>query len=328
MTRLKQGFLTALVLLSLASQASAAGPTKITIAYASIGPSMSAVWMAKEIGAFKKYGLEPDLIYIASGPVAVQSLIGGDIDAAVAASNSAVGAIVQGASLVAVGSTINHPSHSLWVQPEIRRIEDLRGKTLGVTRFGAVTHNLTVLLLRKHGLESDVKIRQLGGVPEMGAAFQQRAIAGAVASNLRVDANTPVKMLINLAESGIPYSMNLITVWRNYFKNSPKTVEAIVRAYIEGVAAIHLQREKALRTLAKYARTNDPKSVEEMYLYATTHLERIPRVEPQAISTILDMMGKKDLPLERFADNSIVDGLVQEGFIEKLYKKPMKETGR
>ena len=79
----------------------------------------------------------------------MQALIGGDLQAVSAASNAVVNAVLSGAPIVAVGGTANRPYHRLFVQPEINRLEDLRGKSLGVTRFGSITDNLTRILLRK-----------------------------------------------------------------------------------------------------------------------------------------------------------------------------------
>jgi len=166
--------------------------------------------MAKEIGAFEKYGLNADLIYIASGPVVLQALIGGDLTVGLGASNSTVAAALRGAPVIAVGCIINKAYHRLFVQPDINRIEDLRGKTLGVTRFGSVTDNLTQILLRKYNLEGKVNVRQMGGVIEVGAAFQQKLIAGAVSSELRTSEQHPAKILIKLIDLGVPYSMDMI----------------------------------------------------------------------------------------------------------------------
>jgi ABC-type nitrate/sulfonate/bicarbonate transport system substrate-binding protein len=294
---------------------------KITFGYSSIGPMATGVWMAKEVGAFEKYGIRADLIYISSGPVVVQALIGGDLRGGSGASNAVINAILGGAPIVAVGGTANRPYHRLWVQPEINRLEDLRGKTLGVTRFGSITDNLSRILLRRNGLENVVNIRQMGGTPEVGAAFQQRVIAGAVTSDLRVPANVPAKILLHFVDLGIPYSMNMIAVSRDYYRRNPETVEGMVRAYAEGVAAMNQQKESALKAIAKYSRLTDPKIIEEHYRDSVTYLDRIPRAEPEAIATILEFMGKKGTPLETFLDNSIVDRMVREGFIDKLYKK-------
>ena len=203
--------------------------TKMTIAYSSIGPMATGIWMAKESGAFEKYGLQADIILITSGPVSVQSLIGGDLHAVSAASNAVINAVLSGAPIIAVGGTANRPYHRLFVQPEINRLEDLRGKSLGVTRFGSITDNLSRILLRKHGLEGAVNVRQMGGTIEVAAAFQNRLIAGAVTSELRVTPPSQAKVLVRLVDMGIPYSMNMIAVQRDYYRRND---------YVSHVAAL------------------------------------------------------------------------------------------
>ena len=294
--------------------------TKMTIAYSSIGPMAAGVWMAKESGAFEKYGLNADIILITSGPVAVQALIGGDLQVASAASNAFINAILNGAPIIAVGGTANRPYHRLFVQPEINRLEELRGKALGVTRFGSITDNLSRILLRKHGLEGAVNVRQMGGTIEVAAAFQNRLLAGAVTSELRV---TPQpKILVRLVDMGIPYSMNMLGVQREYYRRNPEAVEKMVRAYVDGLAFMHRNKDRALKIITKYARLNEPRLIEQFYEDAVTYLDRIPRAEPEAVQTILDFMGKKGIPVETFQDNAVVDKLAREGFFEKVYKKP------
>jgi NitT/TauT family transport system substrate-binding protein len=295
--------------------------TKMTVAYSSIGPMATGVWMAKESGAFDKYGLQADIILITSGPVAVQSLIGGDLHAVSAASNAVINAILNGAPIIAVGGTANKPYHRLFVQPEINRLEDLRGKALGVTRFGSITDNLTRILLRKHGLEGAVNVRQMGGTIEVAAAFQNRLIAGAVTSELRVTPPSQPKILVRLVDMGIPYSMNMIAVQREYYKRHPEAVESMVRAYADGVAFMHRNKERALKIIAKYSRLTDPRMIEDFYSDSATYLDRIPRAEPEAVQTILEFSGKKGVPVETFQDNAIIDKLTREGFFDKLYKK-------
>jgi NitT/TauT family transport system substrate-binding protein len=295
--------------------------TKMTVAYSSIGPMATGVWMAKESGAFDKYGIQADIILITSGPVAVQSLIGGDLQAVSAASNAVINAILNGAPIIAVGGTANRPYHRLFVQPEINRLEDLRGKTLGVTRFGSITDNLTRILLRRNGLEGAVNVRQMGGTIEVAAAFQNRLIAGAVTSELRVAPPSQPKILVRLVDMGIPYSMNMIAVQREYYRRNPEPVEGIVKAYADGLAFMHRNKERALKIITKYSRLSDPKMIEDHYNDSMTYLDRIPRAEPEAVQTILEFMGKKGISVETFQDNAIIDKLSREGFFDKLYKK-------
>jgi len=298
---------------------SSAQTKRLTLGYSTVGPAGTGLWMAKEIGAFGKYGIDADLIFISAGPIVVQALLGGDLQAGLAATNAVIAAISGGAALVSVMSLVNRPYYRLWVQPEIAQIDELRGKTLGVSRFGSVTDNLTRILLRKYKLDNLVTVRQLGGTTEMAAAFQHRQIAGAVISALRV--NAPRRMLIDLADLDIPYSNVVIAVSRDYQRRAPDMIEAMVRAYLEGVAAAYHQKERALKVIQKYTRLQDPKLIEELYTDAVKFLDRTPRVEADAIAPIVEFMGKRPIAVETIADNSIIDRLVREGFVDKLYAK-------
>ena len=305
----------------LAARVESAESAKLTIGYSTTGPTAVGLWMAKEIGAFGKYGVEPNFIFISSSPVIVPALIGGDVQCAIAGANAVIAAVLGGAPIVSVASLANRPYLRLWAQPEIARIDELRGKTLGVSRFGATTDNLTRILLRRAGMENAVNIRQLGGTLEVGLAFRHRQIDGAVLATLRTDA--PHRILLELAESGIQYSMGQLVVAREFQRRSPDTLEKILRAYIEGVAALRdpSQKNRVTKTIADFSRLKEARAIEEIYSDAAKYVDRIPRVEPEAVAATLELMGKKGLAIETFADNSIVDRLVREGFIEQVYKK-------
>jgi NitT/TauT family transport system substrate-binding protein len=156
-------FFVLFILILLAGQGYSAEKTKLTLGYSTTGPTAVGLWMAKDIGAFDKYGVDPNLIFISSSPVMVPALIGGDVQGAIAGANAVISAVLAGAPIISVASLANRPYLRLWVQPEISRLEELRGKTLGVSRFGATTDNLTRILLRRVGLENTANIRQMVG---------------------------------------------------------------------------------------------------------------------------------------------------------------------
>jgi NitT/TauT family transport system substrate-binding protein len=259
-------------------------------------------------------------VFISSSPVMVPALIGGDVQCAVAGANAVIAAALGGAPIVSIASLANRPYLRLWARPEFTRVEELRGKTLGVSRFGSTTDNLTRILLRRVGLENAVNIRQLGGTLEVALAFRHRQIDGAVLATLRADA--PHRILLELAESGIQYSMGQLVVAREFQRRSPDTLERIMRAYIEGVAALRdpSQKSRVTKAIAYFSRLKEARAIDEIYNDAAKYLDRIARVEAEAVAATLEMMGKKGLPIETFADNSIVDKLVREGFIEQAYK--------
>ena len=315
---LLRALIAALVLFS-ARDGETAELKKFTLGYSTVGPAGIGLWMGKEIGAFEKYGIDAELIFVSSGPVVVQALLGGDMKAGLAATNAVTAAVLAGAPLISMMSLINRPYYRCWVQPEISRMDELRGKTLGVSRFGSVTDNLTRILLRRYNLEGAVQIRQMGGTTEMAAAFQRRQIDGAVMATVRV--NAPMRMLVDLAELGIRYSNVVIAASRDYYRRNPETAEAMVRAYLEGVAAVNQQKERALQVIQKYTRLQDPRLIQELYADGVKFLERVPRMDAEALSPIVEFMGKKPIPVETIADNSIVNRLERDGFIDKLYGK-------
>jgi NitT/TauT family transport system substrate-binding protein len=292
------------------------GKEKIAFAYAAISPSMAGVWMAKESGAFDRRGLSVDLVYISSGAVAIQALVGGSVQAALGASNAVLAAIIKGAPIIAVGSNTSRPGMQLWVQPEIQRPEQLQGKTLAITRFGSTSEFVTRLILRKLNLEGKTELRQFGGVIEADLGFRARQAEGRVSSQAP---GPQAKMLVDAAELGIPFSMNLLAVSTDFYRKSPEIVESIVAGYIEGIAALKTRKPQALRVLGKYmGQRGGP--AEMHYEFVTKYLDSVPRVDPAAMQTVLEMVGSGGAAKAKLFDNSIIDHLVQDGVIDKLYK--------
>ena len=289
---------------------------KITFAYASISPSMSAVWMAKEIGAFERNGLNAELVYISSGVTTIQALVGGSVQAALGASNAVVAATLKGAPIIAVGGNSSRPGMQLWVQPEIQRAEQLQGKTLAITRFGSTSDFVTRLILRKLNLEGKTELRQFGGVVEADMGFRARQAEGRVSSQAP---GPKARMLVDAAELGIPFSMNLLAVSNDYLQKSPKSVDAIVRAYIEGIAALKTRKAQALKLFEKYMGQRGG-SAEMHHDFVMRYLDSVPRIDPAAVDTVLEMVGAKGAPRDRLYDNTIIDRLVHEGFTDKVYK--------
>lgn len=289
----------------------------ISVGYSSVSPDMAAIWMAKEMGAFGKHGLNADLVYISSGATVVQALVGDSLHAAMGASNAVVSAILKGAPVLAVACNTTRPSMALWVQPEIVRPEQLQGKTFAITRYGSTTDFMSRLILRKLGLEGKATIRPFGGVVEADIGFRSRL------ADARVGTQAPgpqARKLMEAGDLGIPFSADFLAVNSNFYKRFPGSVEKIVTAYVEGVAALKTRKSQALAVLEKYMRQRGG-SAELDYDYILKYFGNVPRIDPAAVETILAMVGHSGPPPPRIYDNSIIDKLVREGLIEKLYNK-------
>lgn len=299
-----------------------ANAAAVRFAYASIAPPLSGVWAAQETGAFKKYGLDVQLVYISSSATNIQALLGGSLDVATPGGGAAVLAVSRGAPISAIASVMNRPPMTLYVQPEINRPEQLKGQVLGITRFASTGHSVTALILRKLGMTQAVTLRPVGGNPELQAGFEQKMLAGFVTT---VKPKAAAKALLNAADLDIPYAMNLITVTQDYLHKNPDMVERLLKAYIEGVGAMIHDKGLAMKIFTKYLRRSDPSFLDETYSIVSKFMERIPRVDPRTVSTVLEFEPIKGADAEVLAakliDNSIIDKLVKEGFIEKVFGK-------
>lgn len=309
----------ALIALFLACAFAAPAPAadeRITVGYSSISPDMAGVWMAKETGAFERYGLSADLVYISSGAIVIQALVAGSVHAGLGASNAVAAAVLKGAPIVALAADTSRPSMALWVQPEIVRPGQLEGKTIAITRYGSTTDFIGRLMLKKIGLEGKANLRPFGGGVEADVGFRSRQADGRVATQAP---GPQAKKLFDGADLQIAFSADFLAVSSDYQKKFPKTVERIVMAYVDGVATLLTRKAKALEVLAKYLRQRGG-APELHYEYVLKYFDRIPRIDPAAVETVLAMVGHSG-PAPKIADNSIIDNLVREGFTEKLYQR-------
>jgi ABC-type nitrate/sulfonate/bicarbonate transport system substrate-binding protein len=278
--------------------------------------------MAHETGAFKRYGVDAQLVYIPSSVTNIQAILGGSLDVAIPGSSGVVLAAARGAPVVAIAATMNRPPMTLYVQPEIARAEQLKGQVLGITRFNSTAHTVTTLMLRKLGLAQAVTQRPLGGNPEVQAAFEQKQIAGMVTS---VRPRTAANALLNAADLEIPFAMNVFATTQEFLQKNAQVTERLLRAYIDGVAGLNNDRETALKVLAKYLKRNDPTFLDEMHKLSVRFTDRIPKVDPRTVATVLEFEPVKGVDPEsltsKVINNGIVDKLAKEGFIDKLFNK-------
>jgi NitT/TauT family transport system substrate-binding protein len=154
---------------------------KLVIAWTAVSAFNAPFWIMNDAGFYKEEGLDVETIYIASSPIAAKATLAGEI--VISAQNSQVIADsgLQGADLVAIGAAVNIVPFYVMAAPEINSVADLKGKTVGVSRFGAATDFGMRIFLGKHRLEAhkDVAFIQIGGMPEIAAALSKKIIVAA-----------------------------------------------------------------------------------------------------------------------------------------------------
>jgi len=306
-----------------------AAAQKFVVAWTAVSALNAPYWVIKEAGFLKQEGLNVDLIYIPSSAVVAQAMLAREVE--ISAANSQVVADVglQGGDLVAIGAVVNVVAFYVMAVPEIKRVEDLKGKPVGVTRFGASTDFGLRMLLSKYGLVAgqDVPVLQIGGMPELAAALSKKTIYAAPMSYpmAYVAEQAGVKMIANLAKEDIPFMHVGLTTSRRFLKERRGEAKAFLRAYGRAVHFMHTRKEETKAIFARYAKVTDPGMLEGSLKYAHDFVEKIPLVKLGACQVTLDQIALKNpkaktAKAEQFYDNGLVQELVDEGFFKNLWR--------
>ena len=303
--------------------------TKIKVAYPTTVGSMAVLWVAKEAKLFEKHGLEVELIYVAGSSRVVQAMLAKDIPISEIAIPAVIQANLAGADLVMLAGPNHKPGQKIMVRPEIKRREDLKGKKIGITRFGTSDDFLLRYVLGQWNLQPDrdVALIQMGGSPEILAGLASRGVDGGMLSSpLHLQAaKFGYSLLADLSTIGVDYQGAGVVTSRSYMREAPDTVRRYLRAYVEALHRFKTDKNFSIRVIGKYTRIADIEALEETYQhYAVKVMPKVPYPTLKGIQMVLDEIGSrtskaKSLTPENFIDVSYLKELEQNGFIKKLY---------
>ncbi len=304
---------------------------KLVGIYAARVMSQSLPWIAQEAGLFRKYDLNFDLKFIASSPMVTAAMLGGDAEIGLVGSVGIVQAYVQGATdLVFIGGVKNILTHSLLAKPEIRRLEDLKGKKVGVTRLGSNTHYFVVQAVRRFGLNPgrDFTLIQTGGEPENFAALASGAI-DAAALTAPMDARAIAQgfhYLVYGPDLRIPYLATAFVTRRSVIASRPQVIAQFMRTMAEATKIIHTDRELTYRVLAKELRLDDRKVLEAAYNSEIKALEQRFDIKREGLEAVLEEVAQTDpraksVKPQDLVDRRFVDEMEKSGFFDKLWAK-------
>jgi NitT/TauT family transport system substrate-binding protein len=302
---------------------------RLVIGYTAITGIKAGLWVAEEARIFDKYNIETHLVLITSGSKMVQAMLAGDLPFAAAAGNAAVDANLAGSDIVMVGALAKVPAFYIMALPEIKRIEDLRGKAVGITRFGSSTDFTMRYLLRKHGLnpERDVTMIQAGDLFAAAAMLKTKAIVAAPFSspaNLRAE-EAGAKVLMNMGSAGVYFPHDAWMARRSFLNANEDLVRRFMKAYSEGIQRLFSDQALAKRAVQRYVRSNDPKIIDAVYQYAIDYVEKIPYNTREGVQEVLNQAAvrnpkAKEAKPENFYDDRFVKELDSQGFYKQLWK--------
>ena len=303
--------------------------TKVRINWTAVTGAQSGVYVAQEEGLFKKNGLEVELIHIPSSSRGIQAILAGELALSYMDGLNTAQANLKGAGLALVAGATNRFVFSLMARPEIKRVGDLRGRKIGITRIGSSTHTAALYALNQAGLKpNDYQILPLVEVPNILTALMAGQIDAGVVSpptNSRAR-KAGLNELVNLAKDGPEYVSVAVGTTRSYIKANEDIVRRVVRSYAEAVHLFKTNKQVGIRTLQKYTKVKDQDILEDAYGQFQEYLETIPYVSKKGMEAVVAELAEKEpqarqAKAEDFMDMRFMNELEQEGFFKKLWGK-------
>lgn len=294
----------------------------VAVAYSSLSASNSPLWVATDAGAFEKQGLDVTPILTVGATRALAALLGGSVSIVETGTTAVVLARSQGASVFIIGGVMNTMPFHLIVTPNISSAADLRGKTLGVSRFGSMSDLAVRLAVHLLGLnpEKDVKILQVGTAITRFAAMKRGALDGTVVeTDLLPEAKSAgFKVLLSLAKRKIPFQFIILASTRQIINGKRDMLDRFMRGWVEGLKIYRSNEDLVVKTLAKYTKISSKKDLKLVYENYRNAFALPPIPSNKGIQAIIDALKGKGEGLGHMKpadvlNLSIVERLKKEG---------------
>ena len=299
---------------------------RIRVGGGSASAAQMSIWFAKEGNYYDKHGLNVEVISIPGSSLAIQAMLSGELPIIQAGGAGPIQAALSGTDTVILATIVKKFNWWIFGQPGIARMEELKGKVFGTTRFGTQSDLASRIALRKAGLEPDrdVTMIQTGGPAETVMAMATGKVhAAAISPPATLQAKRfKLKELMDLTTLDVEYHVNGVVTTRRYLKTNEDIVRRFLRAYIEGAVRAMRDRAFAIKTMGKYFRTDDKEVLDETYELSIKSGFTVPPY-PAGIPALLQdlertMPKAKGAKPEDFIDNRLVRELDQSGFVKAL----------
>lgn len=301
---------------------------KLRIGYGAPSVAMSVLWITKEGKLFEKNGLDVEVLYLESALVQ-RALIAGNISFGEMTGSLMSAPRLQGADLVMVAGFLNKLLYRLISRPEIASGADLKGKRVGVSRFGAGADRATRLLLSKlgHNPEKDVTLIQVGGAPTRLAALAANTIDATIVEppDHKKAQEMGLRLLANMEEMNIPFQHTGLVTTRSQLAKSPDISRRVVKSFVEGVHLALTNNEIPKQAFRRYIRLQQDREQEDALQVLRSFLPRKPYPSIEGFKAVLTELADqipaaKTAEPKDFIDTRFLEELDRSGYIDGLYR--------
>ncbi len=314
--------------LALTASSDAQELKRIRVGYPSLSTTQGHIWVGQEAGLFKKYGLDVEPILLRGGSLATQALATGDPP--LVNIGTVVQADLQGYNLALIAAVQNKYDFIVFVRPGITRLEQLKGKRIGITGFGSATHFASSILLKHLKLDpnKDVALIPSGLDPERVAAL----VGGKIDASFFNSSAAPLARkaglteLLQIGDLGVEVQGNGLATSRLFIQTNREIVKGAVKGYVEAIHFIYSHKKESQKVFAKYMRNSDPEFLENAYQHYIETIPKKPYPTLKGIQFLLDMLAPqtpqaKTAKPEQFVDLSFLQELEKEGFFSEMAKR-------
>jgi NitT/TauT family transport system substrate-binding protein len=304
--------------------------TRFIHSHSGTSSTQLAIWAAKDLGLFEKYGLDLDLVFIPGGARTMQALLGGSIQASDSDGVGPINAILRGGDAVMIAGLINKTLFKFVAQKEITNATQLRKKTIGVANFGGSNEFAVLMALKAWNIPKEaVTLVAAGGSAVRLAAMEKRGLDATVLpyDHALIASRAGMRVLADIPELVPDFPDKVITVRRSYLEKERATLKKYLQALSEGIYQVATSREKAIPILRKRLKLTDPDLAEENYNIYGGNYSYPPRVGKTGLVGVLEQIQQQssapkiDFEVRRFLDESLIDELEREGFFKRFPSK-------
>jgi ABC-type nitrate/sulfonate/bicarbonate transport system substrate-binding protein len=320
-------FVLALFLLAFAA-GTAYAADKFRVAFPTLGPGSTPSWVTLEVGMWKKYDLDVELVLLSGGARMLPALVSGSVQLILGSDTGVTQANLQGVPITRLGVTMNSLGYSLIAPPNIRSVQDLKGKVLGISRGRDASYARLIKVLSDNGINpnTDVKFLAVGETPTGRLSALKAGLIQGTMFTPPLDLVASRDGLKTLTKVDVPTLGGGINTTPAFVQLNRKTLINFLKGYMEGIQYMATHKPESLKVFFKYFKNPDTAAMVYLYDETMPRIQKTLRPNPESVRYFLDQLAIDDPRVKQLGEKdhwnlSLLDEIQQSGFLERLYKQ-------
>ena len=283
--------------------------TTVRIAFNGFG-GIAPLYLGNDAGIFKQQGLNLEMVFIPGGSLSLQALIGRSLDLLLTGGPPVANAYLQGAKIKIIGGVTNLLPYTFVVATGLRTAEQVKGRKIGISRFGSNTDYVVRLALDQLGLSAaQVQIIQVGGSQARLVALKSGAIQATVLSpeEAMVAQKMGFSVLLDFIEKGIEFPHVNVVARDDYLETQAQTVRTFMRIYVESVRYYKTHRGEAIKKIMELSKLPERQMAETVYEGSLRATPDDGKPTVKGMEVVLDSLAKENPKAKSLTVQQLLD---------------------